>query len=401
MERNTSLHNPQSENRQINKLPVTAIIIGLVSFFSDISTEMAYPLLPLFLSQVLKASATQLGVIEGIAEGTASLITGFSGWISDRFQKRKWIAIFGYGTTALSKPLIALASGVPLVLSGRFLDRFGKGVRSAPKDALLADVATTQTRGRIFGFERMMDSAGAVLGPAVAIFLVYTLKFNLRSVLLLTIVPAIAALGLLLLVREQHHSRPEQRRFSLRGLSRQFWLFLLVNTIFNIGNSSNAFLLLRATDLGMTLMASLACYMLYNAVYSLGSYPAGIVSDKLGRKNLMILGYAIFALVYLGFARTESQSWVWVLFIAYGFYPAFTDGVGKALAIDTVQPSVRATAIGLFSASMGLSRLLASIIGGLLWERVGSAATFYYGAIFSLIALILFAVVVKERNVER
>jgi len=385
-------------SKEKTKLPVIAVVIGLVSFFSDVSTEMAYPLLPLFIRTVLGASTVELGIIEGIAEGTASIITGFSGWISDWFHRRKWIAVFGYGTTALAKPLIAMAGGVPLVLVGRFLDRFGKGVRSAPKDALLADVTTPETRGRIFGFERMMDSAGAVLGPAFSLLLVYSLGFHLRTVLLLTVFPAIAALLFISLVDERPRAEFQKRRFLLDGLSRDFWIFLIINTIFNIGNSSNTFLLLKATDMGMGVMTSLACYMLYNAVYSLGSYPAGIISDRLGRKNVLMLGFAIFSIVYFGFALVSSQAWIWVLFAAYGLYPALTDGVSKALAVDTTAPAVRATAIGLFSASLGLSRLIASIIGGLLWERMGSAATFYYGAASSLLALILFAIIFKPRR---
>ncbi|MEW6734157.1 MAG: MFS transporter [Acidobacteriota bacterium] len=372
------------------KLPATAIVIGLVSFFSDVSTEIAYPLLPLFISTILGAPPSVLGLIEGVAEGTASMITGLSGWISDRFKSRKWLAIFGYGTTVLAKPLVALAVGWPLVLSGRFIDRFGKGVRSAPKDALLADVATPATRGRIFGFERMMDSAGAVLGPAFALLLFYTLGFHIRTVLLLTVTPAIAAFLLFFLVPEKHSVTSTPRQFSIAGLSREFWIFLAINTVFNIGNSSNTFLLLKASDTGMDVTRTLFCYMLYNAVYSLGSYPAGVVSDRLGRKNVLILGFLLFSLAYFGFAIVQVSSWIWVLFTIYGFYPALTDGVSKALAVDTTSTELRATAIGIFSAALGFSRLLASLIGGLLWEYWGSAATFYYGAICALLAVILF-----------
>lgn len=387
--------------RKGSKIPTPAIIIGLVSFFSDVSTEMAYPLLPLFVSTVLASPPSILGLIEGIAEGTASIITGFSGLISDRFQKRKWIAIAGYGTTAASKPLIALATGWPMVLAGRFWDRFGKGVRSAPKDALLADVATAETRGRIFGFERMMDSAGAVLGPAFTLLLVYLLGFNIRTVLLLTVVPSIVALLLLFLVPERKHTDQQPRRLKLQGLTREFWLFLLINTVFNIGNSSNTFLLLKGDRVGMGINTLLGCYMLYNAIYSLGSYPAGVVSDRLGRKNVLIIGYLFFAIVYLGFAWAESSSAIFLLFAFYGVYPALTDGVSKAMAVDTTTPELRATAIGLFSASVGLSRIPASYVGGLLWERFGSAYTFYFGAAGALLALVLFLTIYPGRVEKR
>src|SRR5262249_11179028 len=373
-------------------------IIGMVSLFSDISTEMAYPLLPLFIRNVLGASTTQLGIIEGIAEGTGSIITGLSGWISDRLHRRKWVAVLGYGATALAKPIVGLAGGVGLVLTGRFLDRFGKGVRSAPKDALLADVASSEMRGRIFGFERMMDSAGAVMGPAVSLTLLYVLSLSLRTALILTVVPSIAAFSLILLVAEPRSVASSARRFDLKGLSGDFLIFLAVNSLFNIGNSSNTFLLLKAADAGMGVTASLVCYMVYNAVYSLGSYPAGTLSDRLGRKNILMVGFFIFSAVYFGFALAGSKGWIWFLFIAYGLYPALPDGVSKALAVDTVDASMRATAIGIFSASVGFSRLIASVIGGWLWERFGSAATFYYGAVASMLALILFVIFQPQRT---
>ncbi|MBI4850306.1 MAG: MFS transporter [Acidobacteria bacterium] len=371
-----------------SKLPLTAIIIGIVSLFSDLSTEMAYPLLPLFISTLPGASPVYLGLIEGIAEATASLITGFSGWISDWFQKRKTIAILGYGLTTISKPIVALATGIPMVMTGRFLDRFGKGIRSAPKDTILANVATEENRGQIFGFERMMDSAGAVLGPLFAILLFYQFSFSLQTIFLLTVIPSVLAFGCILWVKEPDAQTSKKRTLSLKGLSKEFWVFLAINAIFNIGNSTNAFLILKTDELKMSVAASLGCYMLYNAVYSIGSYPAGIVSDKLGRKNILLVGFVIFSLVYFGFAQTQSTFWIWILFAFYGIYPALTDGVSKAMAVDLTTPEVRATAIGLFAASVGLTRIPASYFGGLLWEKYGSSSTFYFGAITSLLAFI-------------
>jgi MFS family permease len=373
-----------------SKLPLTAIIIGIVSLFSDLSTEMAYPLLPLFLSTLPGASPVYLGLIEGIAEATASLITGFSGWISDWFQKRKFLAVFGYGTTTVAKPIIALATGIPMVMAGRFLDRFGKGIRSAPKDTLLANVATEENRGQIFGFERMMDSAGAVLGPALAILLFYQFNFSLQTIFLLTVVPSILAFGCILLVKEPTPTVGKKRVFSLKGLSKEFWIFLAINTVFNIGNSTNAFLILKASDeLKMGVAATLGCYMLYNAVYSIGSYPAGTLSDKFGRKTILLVGFIIFTLAYFGFAQVQSTFWIWPLFAFYGVYPALTDGVSKAMAVDLTSPEVRATAIGLFAASVGLTKIPASYFGGLLWEHFGSSSTFYFGAIASMLAFVM------------
>lgn len=371
------------------KLPTTAIIIGIVSLFSDLSTEMAYPLLPLFISTLPGYSPIYLGLIEGIAEATASIVTAFSGWISDWFQKRKTIAILGYGMTTLAKPVIALATGIPMVLTGRFMDRFGKGIRSAPKDTMLANVATAENRGQVFGFERMMDSAGAVIGPAVAIALFYQFGFSLQTVFLLTVIPSLLAFFCLFLVEEKQAQESSKKLFSFQGLSREFWLFLTINTIFNLGNSTNAFLILKANEVGMGLITSVACYMLYNAIYCFGSYPAGVFSDRLGRKSILLIGFLIFALSYVGFAFAQTSFWIWILFAFYGVYPALTDGVGKAMAVDLTTPQVRATAIGLFAASVGLTRIPASYLGGVLWKYYGSSATFYFGAIAALLAFIL------------
>lgn len=371
-----------------SKLPITAIIIGLVSLFSDLSTEMAYPLLPLFISTLPGYSPIYLGLIEGIAEATASFITGFSGWISDWFQKRKVIAVLGYGMTTIAKPIIALATGIPTVMAGRFLDRFGKGIRSAPKDTILANVATEENRGQIFGFERMMDSAGAVFGPAFAILLFYQFGLSLQTVFLITVIPSIIAFACILWVKEPEPEN-KKRVFSLEGLSKEFWIFLAINALFNIGNSTNAFLILKADELKMSVVASLGCYMLYNFVYSIGSYPAGVVSDKLGRKNVLLVGFIIFSLAYFGFALIQNTFWIWILFAFYGIYPALTDGVSKAMAVDLTTPEVRATAIGLFAASVGLTRIPASYLGGVLWEKFGSSSTFYFGAVAALLAFLL------------
>lgn len=387
----------KEDNKPTTKLPRTAWIIGLVSLCNDISSEMAYPLLPLFIKSLPGTTVVSLGLIEGIAEGTASIISGLSGWIADRFQRRKGLAQLGYLLTAIAKPVIALSGGVPTLILGRFLDRFGKGVRSAPKDTLLANVTTEETRGRIFGFERMMDSAGAVLGPALALLLVYYFRFSLPTVFLLAALPAfLAFLGISSVPDVQ--AATHTRRFTMQGLSSRFWLFLAINAIFNLGNSSNAFLLLKASEVGLGLSATLAVYMLYNAVYSLGSYPAGAISDRLGRKKVLLVGYAIFALVYCGFALVGSKLGILPLFIAYGIYPALTDGVGKALAVDTTTAESRATAIGLFATCDGLTKMFASYVGGWLWAHVNSAATFYYGAIMAAIAFVLLATIFPNKK---
>ncbi|MBL8150981.1 MAG: MFS transporter [Blastocatellia bacterium] len=382
-----------------NKIPATAYLIGFVSLFSDVSTEMAYPLLPLFISEVLGAKPVLMGLIEGIAEATASAVKGFSGWISDWLGQRKKITVFGYGLTAFSKPIVAIATVWPTVLLGRFFDRLGKGIRSAPKDALLADLVIPEERGRIFGFERAMDSAGAVIGPLLALLLLYWGNLELRTLLFLTTIPAFISLLLISFIPEIKPTNRVKKSFRLKELSSNFWLFVAVNSLFEVGNSTNAFLLLKARSTGMQEHLILACYILYNFIYSAGSYPAGTISDKVGRKNVLIVGYVVFALSYLGFAIVPASTWtIFLLFALYGIYPALTDGVGKALAADSAEKELRATAIGIFSAFVGLSRLFASIVAGILWDSYGSRATFLYSVLTSVVATTVFAIFFKQKT---
>lgn len=380
------------ENLETAKtLPRAAIILGLVSLFSDMSTEMAYPLLPLFFSTYLGAKPAILGLIEGIAEATASVVTGLSGMISDRIGKRKSLTIFGFSTTALAKPVIALAEVWPTAMLGRFLDRFGKGIRSAPKDAILSDVSTRADRGRVFGFERMMDSLGAVLGPLIALLLLYSAHLELRSVLLLTAIPALIAALLVLTVEEPTNVKPFAG-FTLGHMPRKFWIFIAVYTLFSLGNSSNAFILLKGSDIKLSETVIVAGYIFYNAVYSGASYPAGVVSDRLGRQNVLAVGCAIYALSYLGFAVAGSLWEFFGLFALYGLYSALTDGVSKAMAVDIGGSETKATAVGIFSAVTGLSKLAASLIAGLLWQQLGSASMFYFGAATAAMAAIAFSI---------
>lgn len=380
-------------------LPRAAIILGLVSLFSDMSTEMAYPLLPLFFSTYLGAKPAILGLIEGIAEATASIVTGLSGVVSDRIGKRKPLAVFGFGITALAKPIIALAGVWPVAMLGRFLDRFGKGVRSAPKDAILSDVSTRADRGRVFGFERMMDSLGAVLGPLLVLLLLHGIHLELRSILLLTVIPALIAVFLVATVEEPKDIKPSAR-FTLGQLPRRFWVFIAVYTLFSLGNSSNAFILLKGSDIRLSETVIVTGYILYNAVYSGGSYPAGVVSDRIGRRNVLGVGCAIYALSYLGFAVAGSLWEFFALFVLYGLYAALTDGVSKAMAVDIGGAEVKATAVGVFSAVTGLSKLVASLVAGLLWQELGSASMFYFGAATAAAATLLFFTVFPSDRQE-
>lgn len=372
------------------RLSRSTIIIGVVSLLSDISTEMVYPILPIFIRDVLKAPATALGLIEGIANGTASVVTGFSGRISDRLGKRKPVALTGYGLTALSKPLIAFAAVWPLVLGARFADRLGKGVRSAPKDAMVADSAELASRGRAFGFERMMDYTGAVLGPLLGLALFVGLGAGrVRMIFLLSAIPATMAALLILAVRETPKVLPDSarpNRLTLSAATPEYKRFLIASGVFGLANSANAFLILRSQSLGMNARWTILAYALYNAVAALGSMPAGAASDRLGRRNLLIVGYVIYAVTYAGFALAREAWVVWPLFATYGLFAALTDGVGKSLAVDTAGRAGRATAIGVYSMVNGVTQVAASFLAGVLWDRVFPAAVFYVGGSLALAA---------------
>jgi len=394
------------ESRQVEGLSRSAIIIGLVSLLSDISGEMIYPVLPLFLTQTLHAPATVIGLIEGIAVGVANVATGVSGWFSDRVGKRKPVAFAGYALTALSRPVIAAAGAWPVVLGARFAERFGKGIRNAPRDALLAESTADHLRGRAFGFERAMDSAGAVLGPLVALALVHWMMLDARAIFLISGVPAAMAALLILTVRERREqvvTGTRELRFTLAGTTKDYRRLLLITAVFGLANSANAFLILRAEQLGLATSWTILAYTLYNAVASLASMPAGTASDRFGRRNLLIIGYGIYAAVYVGFGLASHAWMVWPLFAAYGLFPALTDGVAKAMAVDTAGEAGRATAIGVHSAVMGVTQIAASLIGGLLWDKVSSSATFYFGAALAVAAVVMLLILFtpnREKNMK-
>jgi MFS family permease len=363
-----------------------------VSLLGDISSEMIYPILPLFITQTLRAPATAVGLIEGVAVGSASIVSGVSGWISDRIGRRKPVAFAGYALTTFSRPMIALAQVWPVVLAARFADRFGKGIRTSPRDALLAETTGSENRGRAFGFERAMDSAGAVLGPLVGLALVAWVGIETRKIFLISAIPALLAALLILAVRERKSevvAGSSNTRISLAGTSREYRGLLIVSAVFGLANSANAFLILRAEQLGLATGSTILAYALYNAVASIASMPAGAASDRFGRRNLLIIGYAIYAASYLGFALASSSWLVWPLFALYGLFPAMTDGVSKALAVDTAGKAGRATAIGIYSTVVGITEIAASYIGGLLWDKVDSRATFYFGAVLGASAVVL------------
>jgi MFS family permease len=375
------------------KIPRNVVWLGFVSLFNDVASEMIYPIVPIFLTSVLGAPLAVVGLIEGIAESTASLLKVFSGWFSDYIGQRKPITVFGYSFSTFSKLLLALAYAWPIVLLARFIDRFGKGVRVAARDALIADVTEEKSRGAVFGFHRTMDTLGAIAGPLIALFLMGIFAANYRLIFLISFIPAL--LGVLILQFMVTESQPKAAvnrvRLAWRDFGAEYNLFLLVSVIFALGNSSDVFLILRSKDLGLSAVLVILAYVVYNITYAGLSYPAGILADRIGFKKVLLASFLIFALVYAGFGLANNPHVVWPLFAVYGFYIAFNEGVGKAYIANLAPADKVGTAIGLYYTATGVCVLFASIIAGLLWSAFGAPATFFYGAATALLACCLFA----------
>ena len=378
------------------------VLLAFASLFSDISSEMLYPILPIFLTQTLHATGSVVGLVEGIAESTQNVIQGFSGWLSDKLQKRKSLALIGYFVSALGKPLMGIASTWPGVLGGRFLDRLGAGFRSAPRDALIASSVPDEYRGRAFGLEGIGDNLGAFLGPVLAVLLFVSLHFEIRSIFVLAIVPGLLAFSMVLLVHERAAAVKAKSKIDvrLRQFPAGYWKYLLVIAIFEIGNSSNSFLILQTKSIGASFATTVLIYAGFNLVAALISYPAGSLSDRWGRRNILLASFVIFFVAYLGFARIRNVAAIAVLFIFYGLFQGIFRSVGKALASDFVPESLRASAVGWYSAVVGLLGLVASVVAGLLWDRISHAAVFYYGAIFAVAGSVGLLFIPRDRKAE-
>jgi MFS family permease len=374
-------------------------LLALSSLFADISTEMLYPVLPVFLTQVLHASGSIVGIIDGTAQATQNIVQGFSGAVSDRLQRRKPIALIGYLLAAVAKPLMGAATVWQALLGARLLDRLGAGTRSAPRDALVASSVDEADRGRAFGLEGLGDNAGAFLGPLVALFLLYGLHVDLRSVFYLAIIPGLLAFLMVLLVTEKPVAVVAKSKIeiNLGQFPRRYWKYLLATALFVMGNSSNAFLILQTRDVGVSLENTILIYAAFNLVAALISYPSGALSDRWGRRNILLAAFAVFFVAYFGFALTRNVVMIAALFVLYGLYQGAFRAVGKALASDLVPERLRASGVGWYSTTVGLLQLLASIAAGLLWDRVGHAAVFYFGALFAAVGIIgLLALVPAE-----
>lgn len=402
-----------SDERKIFGVSKTVFVLGIVSFLTDISSEMLVPILPLFLTFVLGASGEVLGLIEGTAEAIAQIMRVWAGYLADRFGRPKLLTSMGYGLSAISKPFLIIASTWPQVFAIRLFERFGKGIRSAPRDVLIADTTDEATRGRAFGFHRALDTAGATLGPLIVIALgwfVFGRAFLTtpdrehgdiyRLIFIAAAVPAVLGWFVLQFFVGEH-AKPacavNKPKLSLAGFDPCFKVFLFILAIFSIGNSSDAFLILRATHspIGMDLFSFLLVYVAFNAISTVVAFRSGVLSDRIGRKPIILIGWLIFSVSYLGIAMSKTPIGIWVWFTIYGAYYGMTEGMLKSFAVDLAPANLRGTAVGTFYTITGIGALPAGLIAGFLWKTVGHCAPFYYGAVTSLVAALLLAILVK------
>ena len=378
----------------IKRFPKQVLLLSLVSFITDIASKMLYPITPIFLTAVLGSSMAVVGIIEGIAEITAGFLKGYFGNLSDKLGKRSVFVVIGYGISAISKPVPGLIASIPAVVVSRTADRVGKGIRTAPRDALLGSYSNGNT-GTIFGFHRAMDTLGAAIGPLIAIFLLFLFPENFQLVFLVAFVPSIIALFFTLLVKDKpSHSRLKSKTDYAsfwKEVSGEYKLVLIMITIFSFVNSSDVFLILKSRYISDSNTIAFLGYVFFNIIYAAFSYPLGHLSDKYGKKNIFSLGLVIFSLVYLGFAFVSEIIFIWLLFALYGIYSAATEGVSKAWVTDLVSERWRGSAIGLLTMCSSFAIMLGSFAAGVLWDYFGSAVPFVISSIISfLIAIILF-----------
>ena len=365
--------------------------LGIISFFGDISSEMLYPITPIFLTTVLGASMTSLGLIEGCAEAVASILKIYAGSWSDRIGKRKIFVVVGYLFAALAKPMTGLARVWPHILFARSFDRVGKGLRTAPRDAMLSESVTSEERGHAFGIHRAMDTAGAAIGPLIAIAFLTFYTGSLRTIYFLAFIPGLLSVVLATSIREKPPTTkiPVMTPWSWRTLPKPFRNYLIGWTLFSLTNSSDVFLLMRVRQSGASVTLMILLYCFYNLFYALLSPYFGKWSDRIPRKKVLSVGLVVFALVYLGFSMATEVWQFWLLFALYGVYMAATEGVGKALAVDLFDPKLKATAVGIIGMTTGIATVIASTFAGILWDHFGSTSAFIYGAGGALAAILV------------
>lgn len=373
---------------KLKSIPKQVIILGLVSLFTDIASEMLYPVTPIFLTAVLGSSMAVVGIIEGIAEVTAGLLKGYAGNLSDRIGKRSIFIMIGYGLSALAKPLPGIFPNISSVIVSRTSDRVGKGIRTAPRDALLGSYSDGNS-GAIFGFHRGMDTLGAAIGPLAAILMLYLYPGNFQLVFLAAFIPSVVAVTFTLFVKDRTTDGKIKSHLSyakfLKASSKQYKLLLILLVIFSFVNSSDVFLILKSKSISGSDTLAILGYVFYNLIYAGASYPFGKLSDKLGKDLIFGIGLLIFSLIYFGFAFSGEMIFIWILFAFYGIYSASTEGVSKAWISDLVPDEMRGSAIGLVTMLSSFSIMLGSVTTGILWDSFGSMIPFLFSAIVSLI----------------
>ncbi|MFA5367364.1 MAG: MFS transporter [Dehalococcoidia bacterium] len=405
----------QFYNKQRNGLGVNrnVFVLGWVSFFTDVSSEMIFRAFPLFLN-AMGVGTSIIGLIEGLGYSAANFVKILSGWGSDRLCERKWITAAGYSLSTLVKPFLLIASSWGAALAIRVVERAGKGVRISPRDALIADCTTDGTTGRGFGFQKAMDSFGAMVGVAIAAIIIYfTLgpdtvllaPEDFHRLVVIGVIPAAIAVFLIVFfvkqVRATRAEREAARRIPQpRLMDRRFLIFLTVMTLFNLGNSADAFLILRANDVGVSVFYVFLLLILYNLIYALVSFPVGRLSDRIGRKKIIVAGWSLYVLTYLLMALASSEWYMFIIVVTYGLYAGLADGVSKAFVADIVAARRRGTAYGLYHGVVGFALLLASVIAGVLWEHIDPSAAFYFGAAMSGMAMIGMIFFVKELHIK-
>jgi MFS family permease len=386
-------------------IPRTVWALGLVSLFMDLSSETIHALLPLFLTTTLGASVAVVGLIDGIAESTASIAKLFSGYLSDRIGRRKPLILLGYGLGALSKPFFPLAGSAAMVLAARFADRIGKGLRGAPRDALVADVTPREIRGRAFGLRQALDTVGAFVGPLLAIALMLLFSNNIRAVFWFALIPAVFAVLCVVVGVEDRASphgggsvRPPVQLADLKRLDASFWGVVGIGIVFTLARFSEAFLILKASEEGLPMALAPLVLVVMNVVYALGAYPAGALSDSMRARHLLFLGLGFLIAADLALAMISGLAGAFLGIALWGGHMALTQGLMAKLVADHAPSDIRGSAFGIFNVAIGLALLIASVVAGLLWDQLGSEATFFAGAGFALTALMMFVFRLDRRE---
>ena len=387
-----------NEEKKILGLEKNIFFTGLTSFFTDTSVKMIYSVMPLFLLS-LGATKTQLSLIEGIAESTASVLKALSGWWSDKIGKNKPFMIVGYGITALISPLYSLV-GLPIqVLYLRIIERAGKGLRTAPRDSLIAGSSKGKKSGKNFGFHKTMDNCGAIIGPLMAFWILYVFPKDYRKIFLISGIPAVlGVITITLFVKEAKKRKADlPGRIVLKDFSKRYYLFLVIAFVFTLGNSTDTLLLVKAQDVGVSAVYIPMLYLIFNTVSVIFAIPMGILSDKIGRERIIIFGYLLYSIVYFGFGRTNIKLTIVLLFAVYGLYSAATDGIQKALVTDIIDKDKRGTGLGIYNALLGITLLPASLIAGVLYDNINSSAPFYFGSFMAFLAAIMMFIFYSRR----